>query len=62
MLLDNMETAYSVNDQIRLYKFKFSSGIGLCTNQIKRPFTLGEFYLKLDAWEEIWNDVANIAM
>ena len=43
-------------------KLKFSSGIGFCTHQIESPFTFSEFYLKLDAREEIGNDVANIAM
>ena len=51
-----------VNDQIRLEKLKFSSRIGLCSHQLKIPFTLREFYLLLDAREEIPNDVANIAM
>jgi len=59
VLLDKRD---SVNDQICFVKLKFSSGIGFCTHQIERPFTFGEFYLKLDAREEIRIDVTNIAM
>ena len=53
---------YSVNDQIRLEILELGSEIGFGIRQIKRPFTLGEFHLKLDAGDEIWNDVANITM
>ena len=54
--------SYSISDQLRLEKLKLGGGIGFPNHQIKRPFTLGEICLKLDAREEIRNDVANITM
>ena len=39
------DSAYSVNDQIRLEKLEFTSGIGLCVHGVKISFAFSEFYL-----------------
>ena len=36
---------YSVNDQLRPLKLKFTRGIGRCFHHINSPFAFGEFYL-----------------